>query len=336
VAVRDQDGLPLVRAGIGAVAFGIAACMLLPLAVDSKLDWFASAQLVGFMLAAVAIAGVLGFLFGVPRTRASASGPANSGRFEPNSNLEQISDWFTKVLVGAGLVQLLAVPGMLGTLGNYLAKPLSFSHGGPVAIAVVLYGAGVGFIAVYLWARLRLRVLVERSEVLANAEWPRAEIESVLRLAEKGTETPKTAEDIAETLDDVEVITRRATKFLPVLWVDDNPGNNAAVTRSLQSLGIRVQTALSTDDALARLGRGRFGLIITDFGRNEAGRYVEDAGLILIGLLVEGWADHPPILVYTGSRGMQNEPRLLEAGAVAVVASPTELFALAVSQLASQ
>jgi hypothetical protein len=50
--------------------------------------------------------GLLGFIFGVPKTlavgsRTAGGGPANTSR--TNTNLEQISDWLTQILVGAGL-----------------------------------------------------------------------------------------------------------------------------------------------------------------------------------------------------------------------------------------
>src|SRR6266508_6277591 len=53
--------------------------------------------------------GLLGFLFGIPRSLAgpegSVDGAAAGGAYRPNTNLEQISDWLTKILVGVGLVQ---------------------------------------------------------------------------------------------------------------------------------------------------------------------------------------------------------------------------------------
>jgi hypothetical protein len=78
---------------------------------------------VGLMTAGAAmfVGGLLGFLFGVPYTREGEQpagtkdgqgGQQKSGSdalptsYRPNTSLEQISDWLTKILVGVGLVQI--------------------------------------------------------------------------------------------------------------------------------------------------------------------------------------------------------------------------------------
>src|SRR5690242_13002216 len=75
--------------------------------------------------ATLSVGGLLGFLFGIPRTtrpRPSEAPGSDDGRrdmsttpYEPSNNLEQVADWLTKILVGVGLVEL-------GTLGGALAK----------------------------------------------------------------------------------------------------------------------------------------------------------------------------------------------------------------------
>src|SRR4051794_2430267 len=55
-------------------------------------------------IAAGAIGGVTGFLFGIPKARSdvNSAGTNAGGQFKPNTNLEQISDWLTKTIVGVG------------------------------------------------------------------------------------------------------------------------------------------------------------------------------------------------------------------------------------------
>ena len=60
-------------------------------------------------LACLADGSLLGIVFGIPRsasqihfTRPEDDRP----EFQANTNMEQISDWLTKILVGAGLVDL--------------------------------------------------------------------------------------------------------------------------------------------------------------------------------------------------------------------------------------
>jgi hypothetical protein len=91
---------------------GVAAAAIyswnLPRAVDS---WRVFS--IGLLLGAGAFVagGMIGFLFAIPR---SGSGNANTGggdrgerpSYRSNSNLEEVSDWLTKILVGLGLVEL--------------------------------------------------------------------------------------------------------------------------------------------------------------------------------------------------------------------------------------
>jgi hypothetical protein len=41
-----------------------------------------------------------------------------------NTNLEQVSDWLTKILIGAGLAELTSIPGGLDQCGGYVAPAL--------------------------------------------------------------------------------------------------------------------------------------------------------------------------------------------------------------------
>jgi CheY-like chemotaxis protein len=69
-----------------------------------------------------------------------------------------------------------------------------------------------------------------------------------------------------------------------VLWVDDNPENNAAVVERLAERGAAVTAALSTDDAVSRYPTGSYDLVVSDMGRYEGpeGAYVARAGFDLL------------------------------------------------------
>jgi hypothetical protein len=75
---------------------------------------------------------LLGFLFGIPRTAGSdqaAGDTATAARYSVNTNLEQISDWLTKILVGVGLIQF----GKLGVAGDGLVRTIGAAFAaGPV------------------------------------------------------------------------------------------------------------------------------------------------------------------------------------------------------------
>ena len=63
--------------------------------------------------------------------------------FSPSTNLAEISDWLTKLLLGAGLVSLSHLGGPIGDLINDVAGALHSSTAGPNAIqsAKVIAGA---------------------------------------------------------------------------------------------------------------------------------------------------------------------------------------------------
>jgi tetratricopeptide (TPR) repeat protein len=75
----------------------------------------------------------------------------------PNTNLEQISDWLTKILVGVGLVELGRIGPGISNLAEGLAPSLGDAETGyPVAITIMVSFTIAGFIGSYLFTRLRL------------------------------------------------------------------------------------------------------------------------------------------------------------------------------------
>ncbi len=69
-----------------------------------------------------------------------------------------------------------------------------------------------------------------------------------------------------------------------ILWVDDNPENNADVIRQLRRRGVEVTTAVSTADALRQYDPAVHQLVISDLGRYEGAdnAYVDRAGFDLL------------------------------------------------------
>src|SRR5262249_20837107 len=108
---------------------------------------------------AFAAGGGLRFLFGIPKTlqapHAPRQKPADGHEIAvqaTNTNLEQISDWLTKILVGVGLTQLYGLRGQLGALGAYFA----IADSPAVTLAILLNFSIAGFLTVYLLTRLFL------------------------------------------------------------------------------------------------------------------------------------------------------------------------------------
>lgn len=318
----------LVSVGLAAVIPAILA-LLVAIGYDSS-AWADGLLWVLYMAASAAVAAILGLIFGVPRARTEFSAESTE-RYSSNSNLEQISDWLTKLLVGAGLVSVGKLPGLFKGVGDYLGSGMAIPNGPAFSVAALAYGSGTGFATGYLWTRLRLRLLLESSDsAAADASRKRDQIVSALQEVERSSDRPASRRDlqrVAETA--VRASKSSSEKLLPVLWVDDNPSNNTLIAESLNAIGIRVDLSLSTDDAIHKLGQTRYGLVITDLGRWEGGRENTMAGLDLVHAIRESDRDIP-ILVFAGRRGLANETVLREAGANLVTTSGAELYSTAV------
>ena len=136
-------------------ASGLGGIAIYATATPSFASTFGLLALVG--AAAWLSGGVLGFIFGVPRLRAaSGAGGATTSVFVPNTNLEQISDWLTKIIVGATLVQMQPLAAGIGDLAASIGGQLKTQGATAVSGGVmILYFAG-GFMWGYLWCSLRI------------------------------------------------------------------------------------------------------------------------------------------------------------------------------------
>jgi len=134
----------------------------------------------GFLL----VGFVLGFIFCIPRAPArrnteatansaaggsvhSADGSGAAGTsndpLETNSNLNEISDWLTKIIVGVGLVELNKIPGKLSDLATYIGSGLQncsgtssdpcAKNGEALALGIIIFFFAVGFLFGYIWTR---------------------------------------------------------------------------------------------------------------------------------------------------------------------------------------
>jgi hypothetical protein len=107
-------------------------------------------------------------LFGIPRAQTTSGEEAQGetgkqSRYVENTNLEQISDWLTKIIVGVTLVQFNDIVSAISAFSDKIAVaflPGIASHAGPAlgnfAFAILLFFAILGFMYSYLWTRLYL------------------------------------------------------------------------------------------------------------------------------------------------------------------------------------
>jgi CheY-like chemotaxis protein len=120
----------------------------------------------------------------------------------------------------------------------------------------------------------------------------------------------------------------KQTTVNSVLWVDDNPRNNAFLIESLRDQGINVMTALSTEEGLAIFKSRKFDRVISDLVRREDGVRKSFAGFELARQMR---AEDPevPIVIYTSmppSAATRQMAR--EAGATDITSSATALIKL--------
>jgi hypothetical protein len=118
-----------------------------------------------FLAGAATLTGsVIGFLFGVPRKNPAPSdrGKAETAGtelpvYEPNTNLEQISDWLTKIIVGVGLVELGSIIHFFEKIGHFAGPAFADAPSGEIiAISICVHYLFVGFIQGFLLAYLWL------------------------------------------------------------------------------------------------------------------------------------------------------------------------------------
>lgn len=159
--------IPALFGVAGVILMGLLPIWLYSSAFESNTAYsvFSLALLLG--LAALAGGGLVGFLFGVPR-RLQKSSPANAAntRYVGNTNLEQISDWLTKILVGVGLTQILQIPTQLQRLTAFLSPALGGQPSSQIfALGLLGYFSIAGFLIGYLATRLLLgRAFIEADQ----------------------------------------------------------------------------------------------------------------------------------------------------------------------------
>lgn len=110
-----------------------------------------------------------------------------------------------------------------------------------------------------------------------------------------------------------------------VLWVDDNIRHNLFEMKYLQRLGVDLETATSTDEALRSLARQKFDVLITDMHRVEDGAEKPQAGLELIRQIDS--RRRIPAIVYTSNALLWRDDAEISRYGAAVTDTASDLFA---------
>lgn len=135
-----------------------------------------------------------------------------------------------------------------------------------------------------------------------------------------GQKAPNAAAEAANPADAEDGVFRGKT----ILWVDDVPGNNQNQSQTLQDLGARIDSVLSTASAMKRLEQPQhYNVIITDMGRAGEG---SRAGLDLLEKVTAAGIALPVVFFCSNRQVRMNGDEAIEKGAYAVTSSNTALF----------
>ncbi len=156
------------RWGGGGAALGFLVVGIASISGESSELFIRFSVLAACLFSAMALGGLFGFLFGVPKSSTGSEQPAaappngNGAMVKPanrvNTNLEEVSDWLTKLILGAGLTQIGALwAAFIDLSGKIGARGIPGQLYGSVIVGgLIIYGLIVGFLAGYILTRLYL------------------------------------------------------------------------------------------------------------------------------------------------------------------------------------
>jgi CheY-like chemotaxis protein len=283
-------------------------------------------------------------------------------RIEVNTNLEQISDWLTKIIVGLGLVELRSMPDHLTKLATFLAVGIKASaasddvHAAEVlALMTVVYFTLIGFFGGYLLTRTYLtgafrRADEENLEISVPVGSDRKRDMFYLSLDQADELKKRQIDDLREQI--IHMQERLAQQSgdpgkdgdrdksgktdLPrtgaialnrILWVDDEPKNNSYLIAYLDSIGVEVLSASSSEEALAKLDTGRVDCVVTDMNHPDAATGGQPAGIGLV-KRIRSKDSKLPVYIFTSRHSAQSYAQAArDAGVTEITDSPTQLLA---------
>ncbi|MDJ0660775.1 MAG: hypothetical protein QNJ42_14990 [Crocosphaera sp.] len=198
---------------------GLAMILIYPLGIVGNLGNFSFSVYFKYASVSVLLAGTslliggcIGFLFGIPRTLQNQDNTNQSKDkqlpYRVNTNLEQISDWLTKILVGVGLTQLSSLSSNLEKLLDFFNTKLGNDQNknvGIYAIIVILYFLVFGFLLGYISTRLFLTTEFVRADNAALDQIEKRLTHTAEKIEKTLTEREKQLEKDAKALSFVDL-----------------------------------------------------------------------------------------------------------------------------------
>jgi CheY-like chemotaxis protein len=91
-------------------------------------------------------------------------------------------------------------------------------------------------------------------------------------------------------------LVEEALKNARLLWVDDVPENVIYEQQVLRAFGVEIESVLTTDEAMVKIGKHNYDLVVSDMARHGQ----SDAGLQLLNRIRKS-GKQTPIVYYVGS-----------------------------------
>jgi hypothetical protein len=191
----------IVAKKLGYIAFPGSLGLLL----YAGINWPKSPTILGMGIlvatASLMVGGVVGFLFGVPKSADPQRKPpqdkpqtkdglqsgdavvqiTGSG-VRRNTNIEEISDWLTKIIVGLGIYELKKVPELVTRLARFLTPGFADVPGaGALSIILVVSFGCAGFLLGFILTVLFLTRAIEKA---ITPDDPQASLKEDVRIAQ--------------------------------------------------------------------------------------------------------------------------------------------------------
>jgi hypothetical protein len=115
-------------------------------------------------IASALVGMLLGFIFGIPRShqisqnngQGTGSETSELSHFSVNTNLEQISDWLTKIIVGVGLIEMNQISAGFYKLVTFFSKGIGLEQKETIIFVLIIASLVLGFLFGYLITRIYL------------------------------------------------------------------------------------------------------------------------------------------------------------------------------------
>lgn len=198
------------------ILIGIGSTLLS--SINAEDFWKFFGLLLIIVLTSLLVGVFFGFLFGIPKLNKQfnpTTDYAKKNKYKPNTNLEEISDWLTKIIVGVSLTQAIKIPNYLESLAHsilaYNKCLFICNYAQAIIIALIILFTILGFLIGYFYTRIYLPNLFSIMEGYEQQN-------KVIQIIKEGYDKV-----ITETMDDDNVIANLArTKFSDLSFDEQN------------------------------------------------------------------------------------------------------------------